>query len=90
MKKDIESRIAKLESILTEKENRLKPTNEIAPATVAVGRVILKNLPLIIETVMKLKDAYDNSMEDHSEESDTIQQFAELGNKIIEMTKNIK
>ena len=82
-------RIDKIESVLNEKENK-KQVNEAIPAlAIAAAKIIAKNLPLILTTLGKLKEAMDDDADteevpERKSFSDKLGQFLELAKDLVE------
>lgn len=86
---DTEARIAKLESIITKLERKLKPTNEVAPILAKILPLIVKNLPLILKLMPQLTELLKtDQINDNSEKIKKIEDFTKLGEEIIDMLSN--
>lgn len=88
MDKKLEARVSRLERLLYNKNERKKQTNEMAPAIAAVGRLLLKNLPIILRALPDLITLFKN--ESNKDKVDTLIKFSEAAQQVSDMVKEMK
>ena len=87
----LEKRLDRIEEILSKKNEEKEPTNEVAPIIAKALPLIIKYLPTILNVLPELVKVLEtDQLNDNSDKISTLKQFAEVGQKVADMFKDVK